>query len=111
MMRGFTLLAKLNGLRGTPFDLFGYTRERRMERRLIEEYRETIATLLDRLDEENYDAAVQVASLPADIRGFGHVKEEAVGKAQADKKRLMKAFRQAGRTIASDSAVQYQEVG
>ncbi len=111
MMRGFTLLAKLKRLRGTPFDPFGYTSERRMERRLIEEYRETITHLLENLDEGNYDLAVQLASLPADIRGFGHVKEEAIGKAQAEKDRLLEAFRQAGRTIASDSVVQYQDAG
>ena len=77
----------------------------------LEEYRETITYLLDNLDEGNYDLAVQLASLPADIRGFGHVKEEAVGKAEAEKNRLLEAFRQAGRTIASDSVVQYQDAG
>jgi indolepyruvate ferredoxin oxidoreductase len=78
MWSAFKLLAKMKGLRGGAFDLFGYTAERRMERALIAEYREMIAGLLGSLDASNYANAVELAGLPEQIRGFGHVKEKAV---------------------------------
>ncbi len=109
MIKGFEILAKLKGLRGTAFDIFGYSAERKMERQLIEDYRQTIGDLLDSLNSDNYAIAVQLASQPAEIRGFGHVKEEAVAKATAEKRSLLEAFARAGATIASDGAVRYQE--
>jgi len=71
-------LAALKRLRGTPFDPFGYTAERRMERRLIERYRATISDLLPRLDAVNLALALEIAELPAAIRGYGQVKQRAV---------------------------------
>jgi len=109
MMKGFELLAKLKSLRGTPFDVFGYSAERKMERQLIVDYRRTIADLLGALTAHNYDIAVQLAGQPADIRGFGHVKAEAVEKARTEKERLLQAFARAGAAIATDGGVQYQE--
>ncbi len=82
MRHGFRLLAALRGLRGTAFDLFGRTAERRMERRLIADYEERIALLLPRLDAARYDTIVAIASVPDDIRGYGPVKHEAVEKAE-----------------------------
>jgi indolepyruvate ferredoxin oxidoreductase len=76
MVRGFKLLAKLRGLRGTPFDVFGYTAERRMERALIGEYEQLVERVLVGLTEANFDTAVLLLSLPEKIRGFGHVKAE-----------------------------------
>jgi indolepyruvate ferredoxin oxidoreductase len=55
--------------------VFGYTEERKMERALIGEYRRTIESLLPKLTSENLAQAVAIASVPEDIRGFGHVKE------------------------------------
>ncbi len=75
---GFTLLAKLKKLRGTKLDLFGYTAERKAERRLIADYRETILMLLDNLDNDKLTTAIEIAGLPEKIRGFGHVKEKAI---------------------------------
>jgi indolepyruvate ferredoxin oxidoreductase len=111
MMRGFELLAKLKGLRGSAFDIFGYSAERKMERQLIEDYRDTITGLLARLNADNYDIAVQLASQPAEIRGFGHVKEEAVDKARVEKELLLQSFGRAGSAIATDGGVRYQETG
>jgi indolepyruvate ferredoxin oxidoreductase len=89
MWSAFKLLAKLKGLRGGAFDLFGYTAERRMERALIAEYREMIASLLGSLDASNYANAVELAGLPEQIRGFGHVKEKAVAEYRVRKAELL----------------------
>jgi indolepyruvate ferredoxin oxidoreductase len=83
MSHAFRVLARLKFLRGTALDPFGRTEERRMERQLISDYRNAIAALLPRLTQENLPAAVKLASLPEQIRGFGHVKEESVRKVRA----------------------------
>jgi len=75
MMSAFKVLAKLKGLRGTAFDVFGYTTERQMERHLISDYETLLADLLARVSADNYETAVDLASVPEFIRGFGHVKE------------------------------------
>ncbi|TWI63040.1 indolepyruvate ferredoxin oxidoreductase [Pseudoduganella lurida] len=85
----FRVLAKLKGLRGGPLDVFGRTAERRMERALIAEYRQTVADLLAGLTPDNYERAVQLAALPEKIRGFGHVKARAVTAYHADRARLL----------------------
>lgn len=91
----FRLLAKLRFLRGTPLDVFGYTAERRSERALIREYERTITRLLDRLDADNLALAVAIASLPEQIRGFGHVKEAHLHKARARQAELLRAWGEA----------------
>jgi indolepyruvate ferredoxin oxidoreductase len=75
MMTAFSLLAKMKPLRATPFDMFGYTAERRTERKLIEEYEATVEEILSRLSSENQALALQLASIPDEIRGYGHIKE------------------------------------
>jgi len=70
----FGLLAKMKGLRGTAFDVFGYTEERRTERALIVDYRAAVDELLAGLSNDKLALAVQIARLPEDIRGYGHVK-------------------------------------
>jgi indolepyruvate ferredoxin oxidoreductase len=74
MMGAFRLLAGMRRLRGGLLDPFGYTAERRWERRLIDEYESTIAGLLPALDAARRAQAVAIASVPEHIRGFGHVK-------------------------------------
>ena len=98
----FKLLSKLRGLRGTVFDVFGYTQERRMERRLIGEYEATIAELIGKLSSDNHALAVKIASIPEEIRGYGHVKERNLGVAKARQADLLAAFRspEAVRTAA-----------
>jgi indolepyruvate ferredoxin oxidoreductase len=88
----FKLLSKLRGLRGTAFDVFGYTQERRMERRLIVEYEATIEELVGKLNSDNHALAVKIASIPEEIRGYGHVKERNLGIAKAKQADLMTAF-------------------
>ncbi len=75
MLTGFRLLAKLKGLRGTALDVFGRTEERRTERALIAEYRASIDEVLAGLNAGNHALALEIASLPEQIRGYGHVKE------------------------------------
>ena len=82
----FGLLAKMKGLRGTAFDIFGHTEERKMERRWIADYRAGVDKALAGLTAEKLDAAVELARVPEDIRGYGHVKarHEKAAKAKWD---------------------------
>ncbi len=93
MMRAFKLLARLKRLRGTPFDLFGRTAERRAERRLIADYETLMEEVIAGLDHETHGLAVALASVPQDIRGFGHVKEANIAAAKAQEAALLEAFR------------------
>ncbi len=89
----FRLLARLKGLRGTPLDPFGWTAERRMERKLLSDYRALIDEILAALAPENYACAVALASLPEKIRGFGHVKRQSIEAAKTDEAALLARFR------------------
>ncbi|KAA2284070.1 indolepyruvate ferredoxin oxidoreductase family protein [Arenimonas fontis] len=98
----FRLLAKMKGLRGTAFDIFGRTEERRMERRLIADYAQVIEELLAGLDAGNADLAAEIASVPEHIRGYGHVKEAHLTRAKAREAELLARWRnpQAARDAA-----------
>ena len=89
MFTAFKLLAKLKGLRGTAFDIFGKTEERRMERQLIADYAKQVDALLERLDGGNVALATEIASVPEHIRGYGHVKEAHLAKAKAREAELL----------------------
>ncbi|WP_024280993.1 indolepyruvate ferredoxin oxidoreductase family protein [Xanthobacter sp. 126] len=93
MMKGFSLLAKLKGLRGTAMDVFGYTDERKTERALIPDYERTMGELLAKLDPANHALAVAIASIPEKIRGFGPVKVRHLEAAKAEEKDLLARFR------------------
>ena len=92
MMKAFGMLAKLKGLRGGMFDVFGYTAERKMERALIAEYRDTVGGLLPKLNATNLSQAVAIASIPEDIRGYGHVKERHLKAAKEKEAALVANF-------------------
>ena len=92
MMKAFGLLAKMKGLRGGAFDVFGYTAERKMERALIAEYRDTVGGLLSKLNADNLPQAVAIASIPEDIRGYGHVKERHLTAAKQKEATLLASF-------------------
>jgi indolepyruvate ferredoxin oxidoreductase len=87
------LLTWLRPLRGTALDIFGYTRERRMERRLIADYEALIRELSVSLGAENHALAIEIASLPAKMRGFGHVKARNVASAKACEAELLVLLR------------------
>ncbi|HWK45016.1 MAG TPA: indolepyruvate ferredoxin oxidoreductase family protein, partial [Stellaceae bacterium] len=93
MMRAFGVLARLKGLRGTRFDPFGRTEERRTERRLIEEYRALILEIIGGLNHDNHAIAVELASLPERIRGYGHIKEANLAQTKQQETSLLAAFR------------------
>ena len=93
VLGAFKLLAKLKGLRGTALDVFGYTAERKGERKLIEEYFHTVDTLIASLNHENHALAVEIASVPERIRGYGHVKERHLAAASVRAMQLMEAWR------------------
>lgn len=100
MLRMFRILAKLKGLRGTRWDPFGRTAERRAERALIAEYERDIAELLDTLGFTRLALALEIAALPEDIRGFGHVKMRNMALAARKRERLLARWRSADRTQA-----------
>jgi indolepyruvate ferredoxin oxidoreductase len=93
LLPAFRLLARFKFLRGTAFDPFGRTQERRTERKLIEDYEATLAKVLDALTPENHHVAVALAAIPEKIRGFGHVKQRHLIAARADEAALLEQFR------------------
>ena len=90
--RVLPVLARLKGLRGTPLDPFGHSAERRRERALITEYEADMAKVRDVLGDHNRDAALTLARLPLDIRGFGPVKEANAHKAALRRQELLAAL-------------------
>src|SRR5262249_21172017 len=88
MLSAFGWLAKLKFLRGTSFDPFGRTAERKMERQLVEGYFAMIDQRMASPKRQPIPPLVRIARVPEMIRGYGHIKEENVKKAAAEKKRL-----------------------
>ncbi len=70
----FRLLARCKAVRGSWLDVFSYTAERRMERRLIRDYRQAVLGMLGHLNPGNFPIALELAELPQMVRGFGHIK-------------------------------------
>lgn len=93
MRSAFGLLAKLKGLRGGALDLFGRTEERKTERALIDEYKACIAELLKTLNAGNRALAAEIARIPDEIRGYGHVKERHLAAARGKWNALMQRWR------------------
>ena len=96
MRKAFGVLARFKGLRGSVLDPFGYSQERQTERALIGEYRACIDELLAKLSGENLALAVEIASIPEDIRGYGHVKDRHLSAARAKWSALMARWRTPG---------------
>src|SRR5580704_14655648 len=88
MIHAFRLLARLKFLRGTALDIFGYTAERKTERKLIDDYLAMIEPHVAVLKGEQLPVLTRLARLPEMIRGYGHIKEHSIGKFQAEKARL-----------------------
>jgi indolepyruvate ferredoxin oxidoreductase len=89
MKTAFGWLSKLRRLRGTPFDVFGYHPERKAERALIRQYEADITLLLDGLSPQTLALAVEIASLPEEIRGYGHIKAGLIAKAVEKREALL----------------------
>src|SRR6202167_3421342 len=92
LLPAFRLLAKLKFLRGTAFDPFGRSLERRTERQLIADYEALIDNVLASLTPENHHLAVGLAAIPEKIRGFGHVKQRHLAAAKADEAALLEQY-------------------
>ncbi|MGH6727159.1 MAG: indolepyruvate ferredoxin oxidoreductase family protein [Pseudolabrys sp.] len=92
ILQAFRVLAKLKSLRGTPFDPFGYSAERRTERKLIAEYCDLLGEFCEHLTVDNHHLAVELASLPEKIRGFGPVKQRHLAAAKAEEAALHEQF-------------------
>jgi indolepyruvate ferredoxin oxidoreductase len=90
----FRLLAKLRGLRGTALDVFGRTEERRTERALIDQYRQTVMELVEKLQPGNHALALDIARLPEQIKGYGHVKERNLAAVRPQWDALMQQWRE-----------------
>jgi len=93
MRMAFSVLAKLKGLRGTAFDVFGRTEERKIERALIVEYKQCVEELLHGLTAANLSLAVEIARVPEEIRGYGHVKDRHLATARPKWAALMEQWR------------------
>ncbi|MBS0390684.1 MAG: indolepyruvate ferredoxin oxidoreductase family protein [Proteobacteria bacterium] len=93
MRKAFAVLAKMKGLRGTALDPFGKTEERRSERALIQEYRACVDELLAGLAPERLALAAEIARIPEEIRGYGHVKERHLQAARTKWSALMERWR------------------
>ncbi len=102
LMRVLRLLARLRKVRGSWLDPFGHTAERRMERRLLAEYEATLTTIRAHLAPENHHLAVALARYPEKIRGFGHVKADAVKRVLPEAAARREAFLAGGVRAAAE---------
>ncbi|MEF7614191.1 indolepyruvate ferredoxin oxidoreductase family protein [Aquincola sp. MAHUQ-54] len=93
MHKAFGVLARLKGLRGTALDPFGRTQERRTERALIGEYQQCVEELLAGLTPEKLPLAIEIARIPEEIRGYGHVKARHLAAARGKWEGLMRQWR------------------
>ena len=93
MMPVLKVTAAMRGLRGTPLDIFAYTAERKEERRLIKEYQQLVDEVMKDLNHDNHPLAVELLSLPEQIRGYGHVKEASLHEVRARWQQLIETWR------------------
>jgi indolepyruvate ferredoxin oxidoreductase len=99
------LLQRFKGLRGTPFDPFGHTAERRLERRLIEEFRTLVLAAADRLSDATLATGVRLANSAAAVAGYGPVKDAGVAKFRAEAAELMDDLERTGQATPQAQAV------
>ncbi|OKP04616.1 indolepyruvate ferredoxin oxidoreductase family protein [Xenorhabdus eapokensis] len=88
----FRFLAACKSLRGTVFDIFGYQEERKQERNLLLEYERLIDFLIEKMERNNLATCLQLAELPNQVRGFGHVKQKAMKRMLESKEELLKSL-------------------
>lgn len=101
ILPAFAVLAKGKVLRGSAFDPFGYSAERRAERNWRDEYIKHIEDLAAHWAEVNPQIASELASLPNEVRGFGHVKAEAIEQAELKRSELLKQLNRPSRVAAA----------
>jgi indolepyruvate ferredoxin oxidoreductase len=96
MLKAFRVLSAMKGLRGTPFDPFGYGAERRRERAMIRDYEADMREVLANVDDSTLPIAIELAELPLSVRGYGPVKDKAADEAAIRRKELLAQFRSGG---------------
>jgi indolepyruvate ferredoxin oxidoreductase len=101
VMTLFGMLSKLKGVRGTALDIFGYSEERKTERALIVEYQKTIEDICSRMTSDNLELAIEIAGLPDQIQGFGHVKERNLKRVSERRENLLTAFNNGNKQSAA----------
>jgi indolepyruvate ferredoxin oxidoreductase len=99
MLSAFGVLSKFRFLRGTPLDIFGYSAERRTERKLIADYEALLGEITANLTPANHATAVALAAIPEKIRGYGHVKARHLAAAKAEEAALYEQFRSGGAPV------------
>ena len=97
-------MSRARVLRGSIFDIFGYTAERKMERQLLADYELVLDEIVSSISSENLKAAIALATYPETIKGFGHVKERNVKKANAERMSLRAGFKNVGSIDALEAA-------
>ncbi len=104
MLPAFGILARLKILRGTPFDIFGYHRDRRAERRLIADYEADLTLVMESLSKNTLETCASLLAVPDDIRGYGPVKEDNLVKAYDRRAALREALMQGDQAAANRKA-------
>jgi indolepyruvate ferredoxin oxidoreductase len=105
MQGPFRILARLKFLRGTAFDPFGYTAERRCERELIGWYEGVVETLLSSFGKGDITAVAAIAAAPMEIRGYGPVKEKAIVEVKADVAVRLAALQKPGKARNAEPVI------
>lgn len=100
MLKTFSILAKFKFLRGTVWDIMGKSAARKAERKLVLDYEAWVRTLATKINARNFDLAVEIASIPKSIRGYGHVKEKNMTSANKHRDLLMKRWRSEDASIS-----------
>ncbi|PCI45977.1 MAG: pyruvate ferredoxin oxidoreductase [Alphaproteobacteria bacterium] len=101
MFKALKLVARLRRLRGTAFDIFGMTAERKMERQLIRDYEDMLDEFGKTLTKDRINLAIALASIPSEIRGFGHVKERSIDKSNKNTKALLQDYHSGDKDMAA----------
>ena len=107
MLTAFRWVKRFKGLRGTAFDPFGKTAERLQEKKLIDDYIALLDLILNELNPDNHSAAIALASVPDEIRGYGHVKEKSL--AAAEKLREQRLIKFRSREVSAEAISAYHE--
>lgn len=92
MLSVMTILSKFSFLRGTKFDPFGYSSDRKLDRDLISRYEDLLNFLIEKTNRENFTIAVELASLPDGIRGFGLIRHRFASRVKEQQELLMEKF-------------------
>ncbi|MEH6689019.1 MAG: indolepyruvate ferredoxin oxidoreductase family protein [Halopseudomonas sabulinigri] len=106
MLTGFKLLARMKFLRNSVLDPFGYTAERKLERQWLESYEQLLDQILESLDSDKLPIAIQLASLPDIVRGYGPVKERFLAQAEKQRENLLKQWRGEHQALFRDATTQ-----